>query len=312
MLCVYAVPYGLGAGAIDAALNNYVAIHYSSRHMSWLHCFWGVGAMTSPYIMSCALTHSVWNNGNRYTAFIQFAIVVLLVVTLPLWKKDKSADAGEKTGKVLGIGGTVKIKGVPTILVGFLAYCAAEATTTMWAGSYFAEARNVPESTAAALAALPFMGITAGRFLSGFVSDKLGDRNMIRCGAAVIFVGLICIAFPAKNLAPAVIGFALLGLGCAPVYPSIIHSTPTNFGRENSQGIIGIQMASAYVGTTFLPPLLGILGQHFGLEILPYYCLIFFTLMIFMTEKTFVAVGNSSSCSKETNYKKSIDKLKIF
>lgn len=297
MLCMFAIPYGLGAGAIDAALNNYVALHYSSRHLSWLHCFWGLGAMISPYIMSYAITHSIWNDGYRYVAFIQFGIVFILAVTLPLWTKGTSAESCRDGGEIIGIGKAIKIKGVPTVLVGFFAYCAAEATTMVWASSYFVEARNVHQSTAASYGSLFFIGITTGRFINGFITDKFGDRKMIRIGTGIIMAGLICVALPVKPIIPAVAGFVLLGLGCAPIYPCIIHSTPGNFGKNNSQVIIGIQMASAYVGSTFVPPLFGILGQHIGLKILPFYCLIFFILMIFMTERTFNVVRRSRRCN---------------
>lgn len=286
-LCIWGIPYGLGAGAIDAALNNYVSLHYSSRHMSWLHCFWGVGTIVSPYIMSFALAHSVWNDGYRMVSFIQLGIVAVLLVTLPVWKINKSADSEEKNDNIIGIRGALKIKGVPYLLIGFFSYCAAEATTMLWTSSYLVGTRNIPEKTAAAFASLFFIGITAGRFVSGLVSEKIGDRNMIRLGTAIALVGVLCVALPLKTDIIALSGFVIIGLGCAPVYPSIIHSTPSNFGAENSRAIIGIQMASAYMGSTFMPPLFGIIANHVSLRLMPLYILIFFALMIFMTEKTF-------------------------
>lgn len=285
MLILFAVPYGLGAGAIDAALNNYIALHYSARHMSWLHCFWGVGTIVSPFIMSYALTNSVWNEGCRIVGYIQLGIAALLLVTLPVWKVNKGKEAEEQ--KSIGLTGALKIKGVPFILVGFFAYCAAEATAMQWASTYFVEVKHISEEQAASFASLFYIGITAGRFLSGFVSGKEGDRRMIVVGACVLTCGLILLFIPSDDYALAIAAFVIIGLGCAPIYPSIIHSTPGNFGAENSGAIIGIQMASAYVGSTFVPPLFGLLGKKLGFEIMPIYLLVFVALMIVMTECCF-------------------------
>ena len=284
-LCLWGIPYGLGAGAIDAALNNYVALHYSSRHMSWLHCFWGVGTIVSPYIMSFALNYASWSDGYRWVSFIQFGIVVILVVSLPLWKVNvKKQQSGEEAKKVLGIKGALKIKGVPFLLIGFFSYCAAEATTMLWASSYLEGTQGVPKDEAAALGSLFFIGITAGRFLSGFISDRLGDNRMIRIGIAVALCGVALIAVP--TLPTAVAGFVIIGIGCAPVYPCIIHATPDNFGAENSQGIIGIQMASAYVGSTFVPPLFGVIANNITLWLMPMFLLFFFVLLLVMISVT--------------------------
>lgn len=284
-LCLWGIPYGLGAGAIDAALNNYVALHYSSRHMSWLHCFWGVGTIVSPYIMSFALNYASWSDGYRWVSFIQFGIVVILAVSLPLWKvNSKKQQSGEEAKKVLGIKGALKIKGVPFLLIGFFSYCAAEATTMLWASSYLEGTQGVPKDEAAALGSLFFIGITAGRFLSGFISDRLGDNRMIRIGIAVALCGVALIAVP--TLPTAVAGFVIIGIGCAPVYPCIIHATPDNFGAENSQGIIGIQMASAYVGSTFMPPLFGIIANNITLWLMPLFLLFFFVLLLVMISVT--------------------------
>ena len=283
-LCLWGIPYGLGAGAIDAALNNYVALHYKSKHMSWLHCFWGVGTIISPYVMSYALTHTVWTHGYRTISYIQFGIAVLSVLTLPLWKINKAKDNLEENTRILGIRGALKIRGVPFLLLGFLAYCGAEATTMLWASSYIEGMRGASKEEAAALGSLFFIGITAGRFLSGFVSDKLGDNRMIRLGTGIALIGVICITVPIKIVT--IIGFVVIGLGCAPVYPCIIHSTPSNFGAENSQGIIGIQMASAYVGSTFVPPLFGLIANHISLALMPVYLAFFFILLLIMITKT--------------------------
>ena len=286
MLILFSVPYGLGAGAIDAALNNYIALHYSARHMSWLHCFWGVGAIVSPFIMSYALTSSTWNDGCRIVGYIQLGIAALLFVTLPVWKiNSKKTDAVEQ--KNIGLIGALKIKGVPFILIGFFAYCAAEATAMQWASTYFVEVKHISEAQAAQFASLFYIGITAGRFLSGFVSAKIGDRRMIIIGASVLTLGIILLVIPVTAAELSLAGFVIIGLGCAPIYPSIIHSTPANFGAENSGAIIGIQMACAYVGSTFMPPLFGLIGSATDFAILPLYLIVFVVLMLVMTELTF-------------------------
>ena len=284
MLILFSIPYGLGAGAIDAALNNYIALHYSARHMSWLHCFWGVGTIVSPFIMSYALTSSTWNDGYRIVGYIQLGIGALLLATLSVWKINKTPEA--QSQKSLGLIGAVKIKGVPLILLGFFAYCAAEATSMQWASTYFVEVKQISEAQAAQLASLFYIGITAGRFVSGFLSGKLGDRRMIVIGACILTCGIVLL-FISADVEVAIAGFIVIGLGCAPIYPSIIHSTPANFGAENSGAIIGIQMASAYVGSTFIPPLFGLIANRLGFNILPVYLLIFVALMIAMTELTF-------------------------
>lgn len=285
MLIVFAIPYGLGAGAIDAALNNYVALHYKARHMSWLHCFWGVGTIASPFIMGYALRRTVWNDGYRIVGFIQLAIALLLLVTLPVWRVNESS--AQVTKKSLGITDALKIKGVPFLLIGFFAYCAAEATAMQWASTYFVEVKGVAADRAATFASLFYIGITAGRFICGFITDKLGDRKLIIIGTAVVFSGIVALSLPINSYITAVIAFIAIGVGCAPIYPCIIHSTPQNFGAENSGAIIGIQMASAYVGTTFVPPLFGLIGRAVGFSIMPLYLSVFTALMIIMVETTF-------------------------
>ena len=293
MLIVFAVPYGLGAGAIDAALNNYVALHYASKHMSWLHCFWGVGTIVSPFVMSYALTNSTWNQGYRIVGFIQLGIALLLLATLPVWKVHQNTNGHQET-KSLGLTGALKIKGVPFLLIGFFAYCAAEATAMSWASTYFVEVKGINTERAAEFASLFYIGITVGRFISGFVTDKLGDRKMIVIGTCILSCGVISLLIPTSYEIVSLIGFVVIGLGCAPIYPCIIHSTPDNFGAENSGAIIGIQMASAYVGSTLIPPLFGLLGNLIGFKILPVYLLVFIILMITMTELTFKVTAQKS------------------
>ncbi len=286
-MCIIAVPYGLGAGAIDAALNNYVAVHYSSRHMSWLHCFWGVGTIISPYIMSLALTYSNWNNGYRMTALVQVLIALVLLATLGVWRvnraKGGSADTDEG-GELLGIRGALRIRGVVPLLLGFLGYCAAEATAMLWAASYLNLDRGLAEEDAAAFTSVLFIGITVGRFINGLVADRLGDKLLIRVGTAVSVVGIAIMLIPVENSLPAIIGLSLIGLGFAPIYPCVIHLTPYNFGKENSQAIIGIQMAAAYTGTTLAPAAFGLIADYVSIKLMPIFVLAFVVLMAIMLE----------------------------
>ena len=292
-LIIFAVPYGLGAGAIDAALNNYVALHYKAKHMSWLHCFWGVGTIVSPFVMSYALTAHSWNSGYRLVGIIQLCIAILLLVTLPVWKVNKTKN--ESAEESIGLIDALKIKGVPFLLLGFFAYCAAEATAMHWASTYFVEVKKIPTEKAAGFAALFYIGITAGRFISGFITGKLGDRKMILIGSSILACGIFALFVPIGSYTAAFIAFLVIGFGCAPIYPCIIHSTPSNFGAENSGAIIGIQMASAYVGSTFVPPIFGILGNAIGFSIMPVYLLFFFALMVVMVEATFRITRNKTN-----------------
>lgn len=293
MLCLWAVPYGLAAGCIDSAINNYVALHYRSRHMSWLHCFWGVGTVISPCVMSWALRHSGWQLGYRTVALMQLAIGVVLVLTLPVWNIHRDEAQTARAGQVLGIRGALKIKGAPTLFVGFFAYCGAEGTSILWASSYLAGERGFSAQRAAASAAVLYVGITVGRFVSGFIADKVGDRGMIRLGTGVIAAALAVLALPGGGEPGALLGLGLLGLGNAPVYPAIIHATPANFGAENSQGIIGMQMASAYVGSTLMPPLFGLIANRTGLGWMPLFLALLILLMITMLEATFRTVAKN-------------------
>ncbi|MCR5267730.1 MAG: MFS transporter [Lachnospiraceae bacterium] len=288
LLCLFAVPYGLGAGAVDAALNNYVALHYSSRHMSWLHCFWGVGVSISPYIMGFCLQRNLgWHMGYRSVSVFQVVLTVILFFSLPLWKK-RDTEAEEAAGtKVLSLFDAVKIKGVPHVLLAFFGYCALETTAGLWASSYLVDVRNVDTTTAARFASLFFIGITVGRFLNGFVADRFGDRKMIRIGIVITIIGNVMVLLPVPVKIVALIGLIVIGLGCAPIYPCVIHATPANFGRENSQAIVGIQMASAYLGSTLMPPLFGLIAQYVSLALYPYYMMLFSLLMLIMTELLF-------------------------
>ncbi|MBQ7089230.1 MAG: MFS transporter [Clostridia bacterium] len=287
LLCVFGVPYGLGAGAVDAALNNYVALHYSSRHMSWLHCSWGVGAAIGPYIMGFALgTQYGWPLGYRVIFLLQMVLTAVLFLSLPLWKQrsqNTQDTAAEDYEAPIGVRDAVKIRGVKAILLAFFSYCALESTASLWASSYLVDRHGMDKPAAATFALLFFAGITVGRFLNGFVADKFGDKTMIRVGLSIQAVALTLILIP--SVYTALVGLVVLGLGCAPVYPSIIHSTPSHFGRENSHAIVGIQMAFAYCGATFMPPLFGLVAQYIHIGLFPVFMGAFALLQCAMTER---------------------------
>ena len=278
-LCLWAVPYGLGAGSVDAALNNYVALHYESRHMSWLHCMWGIGAAAGPSLIGLALTRGQsWQGGYRIVSVLQIALTAVLLLSLPLWKRSGQpgveADAG-----ALPLRQVVRIPGAWQIMTCFFCYSAVEQTAGLWASSYLTLCRGVPAGTAAGFASLFYLGITAGRAVCGFLTFRLSDARMIRLGQGVVAIGVVALAMPGPAWL-ALGGFALVGLGCAPIYPSIIHATPAHFGPARSQAMIGVQMASAYVGTCLMPPLFGLLASRLSAGLLPLYLLVLLALMI--------------------------------
>ncbi len=288
-LCLWAIPYGLGAGSVDASLNNYVALHYASRHMSWLHCMWGVGASLGPYIMGYALTGGQsWNMGYRYIAILQIALTAILIFSLPLWKKQGTDDTGQGNGedgaKALSLGEIIKIPGAKEIMIAFFCYCALEQTAGLWASSYLVLRQGLSAETAAGFASMFFIGITAGRALSGFLTMKWNDTQMIRIGQGLIFCGIVLLFLPFGNVS-ALSGLIFTGLGCAPIYPSIIHSTPEHFGADKSQAMIGVQMASAYVGTCLMPPIFGFIANHISVSLFPAYLLAILVLMAVMHKK---------------------------
>lgn len=283
MLCLFAIPYGLGAGCIDAALNNYVAVHYASRHMSWLHCMWGLGASISPYIMSAALTGRGWAAGYRTVAVIQIVLAALLFAALPLWhqrQNEPGQDRAPET-KPLSLRQIFSIPGVAALIITFFCYCAMEQTAFFWSASYLVLHHGYSESHAAGLAGLLFIGMTAGRAVSGFLTLKFNDRQMIWIGSALIAAGIGVTALPLGE--PAVFaGLLLIGLGCAPIYPSIIHSTPVLFGAHRSQAIIGVQMAAAYLGSLLMSPLFGLLADLISPVLFLPYLTLFLILMCAM------------------------------
>lgn len=287
VLILWSIPYGLGAGSVDAALNNYVALHYKSRHMSWLHCMWGVGASAGPYIMGFALSHGQnWNGGYRYIGILQVILTFILFISLPLWKKEKKDAASESdatSDHILTLREIFAIPGAKSVMLMFFCYSAIEQTSGLWASSYLVLHKGVAPETAATFASLFYIGITIGRAISGFITMKLNDTQMIRLGQGIILLGVLALFLPLGSTI-SLIGFILIGLGCAPIYPCIIHSTPDHFGADRSQAIIGVQMASAYVGTCLMPPVFGLIANNITVALLPAYLILFLILLSVMHE----------------------------
>lgn len=276
-LCLWAIPYGLGAGSVDASLNNYVALHFSSKHMSWLHCMWGIGATLGPYIMGLVLTNNKpWNDGYRIISILQITLTIILITSLSKWKKQ---DSTTTSTKALSLKEILSIPGAKEIMICFFCYSAIEQTSMLWASSYLNLAKGIDAKTAATFASLFCIGITIGRGINGFIAMKLKDEQMIHMGIVIIFIGIV-----SMFLSYSLLGFILIGLGCAPIYPCIIHSTPNHFGANNSQAIIGVQMASAYIGTCLMPPLFGLVARHLSIKLLPIFLLISLMLMTIMNE----------------------------
>ena len=288
MLFLIAIPYGLGAGAIDASVNHYVANHYSGSAMNFLHCFYGVGAVISPYIMAFALSRAGWNEGYRWTALLQTGILLVCIISLPLWKKNATASDDEEIKDSAGIRETLKVPGVILTLIAFYAYCSGECTSFLWTPCYFAGTRTgLSDGLIASFGSLTFGGLMIGRLISGFISNKLGDRLLIRIGIAVELLGIIMVFIPNTHYVFAAIGFVVIGTGMGPVYPAIQHMAPVNFGKKYSAAVIGLQMASAYVGSTFMPMVFGILQQYVGISVMPLYLLKFAVLNISMLEMAY-------------------------
>lgn len=290
MLCLWAVPYGLGAGSIDAALNNYVALHFRSRHMSWLHCMWGIGASTGPYIMNMILTQGgTWHQGYQTISLIQLILTAVVMLSLPLWKKQRLVSDANTTNSnspshALSLREIFALRGAKEVMITFFAYCALEQTAGLWASSYLSNFRGIDPVTAAGYASLFYLGITGGRAISGFITFLLNDSQMIRLGQGIAALGLLLLLFaPVDALSLA--GLVITGLGCAPIYPSIIHSTPAHFGTDKSQAVIGVQMASAYLGNVFMPPLFGLIARYTSIALYPVYLILLLILMIIMHER---------------------------
>ncbi len=294
MLVVFAIPYGLGAGAVDAGLNSYTAVNYPARHYNWLHCMWGVGASISPYIMSYALTGGLgWGSGFRIVFYIQVMLVVLLFASLPLWKKVEkdrllkargSVESVDEPKKKVSTREVIKINGVMLAFVAFFAYCAMEQTAGLWATSYLVQYKGIDALIASKFASFFYIGITVGRAIAGFFADKIGDKTLIRGGTAIILLGIMLVALPVEDDGCVLAGLVVIGFGCAPIYPAILHSMPRYFGKENSQAIMGVQMAFGYMGMVAMPPLFGLLAEHVSVGLYWSYLLVFVLIMLVMSE----------------------------
>ena len=295
MLFIFAVPYGLGAGAIDASVNHYVANNYSGSVMNFLHCFYGVGAVISPYIMALALKYARWNEGYSWTSYIQMFILFVCIISLPLWKTNGKEEEEDHRDSV-GIKEALKVPAVIFTLIAFYAYCAGEATCFLWTPSYFAGTKSgLSAETIASFGSLIFGGLMLGRLISGFISNKLGDRRLIRIGIFVELLGIIMVFLPVENYMVAAAGFVVIGTGMGPVYPAIQHMAPANFGKKYSAAVIGLQMAAAYVGSTFMPMIFGLLQQKIGIAIMPAYLLIFAIINFGMLELTYSKIKVKSA-----------------
>ena len=279
-ICLWSIPYGLGAGSVDASLNNYVALHYTSRHMSWLHCMWGLGAATGPYAMGFVLSGGYhWSMGYQCIGILQILLTALLFFSLPLWKRSSQGNSHPGQGKdVLSLREIFAIPGVKQIMVTFFCYCALEQTAALWASSYLVLYKGIASETAAYFASLFFIGITLGRGINGFLTFKFRDSQLIRLGCGIIALGITAMLLPLGQKF-SLAGLILVGLGCAPIYPSIIHSTPDHFGEDRSQALIGVQMASAYVGSCLMPPLFGLIANHIHIAIFPGFLCIILIIM---------------------------------
>ena len=298
MLFLFVVPYGLGAGAIDSSVNHYVANNFSGSVMNFLHCFYGVGAVISPNIMALALSRARWNEGYRWTAYIQMGILLVCILSLPLWKRGGSkADEGNEAGAC--IREALKVPGVVPTLIAFFAYCSGEATCFLWTSSYFAGTKEgLSAGMIASFGSLIFGGLMLGRLVSGFVSNRLGDRRLIRIGIGVELAGILLVMLPVGHYLPAAIGFVVIGAGMGPVYPAIQHMAPANFGKRYSAAVIGLQMASAYVGSTFMPMVFGNLQRYVGIGIMPVYLLLFAALNIGLLERAYVIMRKRATAAE--------------
>jgi len=287
-----AVPLGLGAGSVDAGLNTYVANHYKSHHMSWLHCFWGIGAMTGPFLMSQFIKGDNWRNGYVTIACIQFVLALFLFATIPVWRKTETTPEALEDNSDLPKGKEaaeqqkhlLRIAGVKPVLITFLFYCATEATLGLWGSSYLIQAKGIDASIAATWVSMFYGGITLGRFFNGFLTLRLDNKSLVRLGLFILLVGSVLMLLPLPKLFT-LVGMVCVGLGCAPIYPCLLHETPVRFGKEQSKSLMGIQMAVAYSGSTFLPPVFGYLASSTTIGLYPIVILLYAIIMLVCSEK---------------------------
>ncbi|ACL76013.1 MFS transporter [Ruminiclostridium cellulolyticum] len=283
-LCLVAIPLGLGAGAVDAALNNFVALHFSARHMSWLHCFWGIGATAGPVIMSVAIIQNgSWQKGYLSVAIIQICLVIILLFSLPLWRlfgENRQEDiAVENQNQHV-----FRLPGIPPALLSFFCYCALETTAGLWGASYLVQTKGVSADVAAGWISMYYLGITLGRLVNGFITTKWSNPALIRGGQIIIGIGAILLLISNQTYVN-LLGLILIGMGCAPIFPSMLHETPVRFGKNNSEKLMGVQMAVAYMGTTLVPPAIGVLSGVVGIQFYPIFILVLLIVMLVSSEK---------------------------
>ena len=287
-ICVCAAPLGAASGVIDTAVNDYVSRHYKSRHMSWLHCCWGVGSVCSPFVIGIILARGgSWRAGYRFVGIAQVVIFAALCVSLPYWKRSSGAADDEEKVNVIPFMQAFRMKGVPCALLAFFAYCSAEVTASLWGSSYLVEARGINAETAATYTSLVFSGITLGRFLCSFIADRVGDRKISFIGACTAAFGALLMLLPVKAAFPALAGLLIIGLGCAPVVPSLLHATPLTFGKENTSTLVGLEMASAHFGSAIMPPVFGFIAEHVSIRLFPLYVCLMMAVLVASTLKIY-------------------------
>lgn len=282
-ICMLTIPLSLGAGAVDAGLNHFVAVHYKASHMSWLHCFWGIGATAGPVIMSFYVGRNAWRGGYFNISIIQFCISLVLLLSLSLWQKKEGNEEGESKAADIRMAQILKTPGLKIVLLSFLAYCGLEASTGLWASSYLVHVKGISVEAAARGASSFYLGITAGRFISGFITIKVGNLNMVRLGLLFGVIGVLLLLF-GNGTGGALFAFVLIGIGCAPIYPAMLHETPSRFGVKLSQSVMGIQMAVAYIGSTFIPPLFGLISSKTGIFIYPVFLTVLVAVLVISSE----------------------------
>ncbi|NIK80275.1 fucose permease [Paenibacillus castaneae] len=302
-LIIFALPLGLGAGSVDAGLNSYVAAHYKAHHMSWLHCFWGVGATLGPIIMASFISgQDLWRQGYLTVAGIQFILVIILFASLPLWDKiakSSTVSHGESPNELHNqeleqASEHTKpwnVKGVKLAMLTFLFYCGVEASMGLWGSSFLVNIKDLPASTAAKWVSLFYLGITFGRFITGFITFKMSNRKLIRYGQMIALVGTLLLVLPFPTIV-SLVGFMTIGLGLAPIFPCMLHETPKRFGQKHAQSIMGYQMATAYTGSTFIPPIIGLLASYSTMGIFPTIIIVFAIAMLLCTEKLNTYIKN--------------------
>lgn len=282
-----AVPLGIGAGAVDSGLNAYVAENYESRHMSWLHSFWGVGALSGPLILSALFARgTAWRRGYLYIAIIQVALVIVLALAVPLWGKARRRSAAAAVAREAphqALFFPLRIEGAKLALLAFFCYCGVESSMGLWGGSFLFKVKGIEATAAATWVGLFYASITLGRFLTGFITYRISNKDLIRSGGLVVLAGAALMLLPLP-LPVTLTGFLMVGFGCAPLFPCMLHETPARFGEEHSQAIMGFQMAVAYLGATFLPPAFGFIASATSLGLLPIFVLGYICCLILASE----------------------------